>query len=104
MDCIRNLFLHSLLPQSVLKVEDFVHGTFIIPKIPSQIPNPKKESNTSATRRDGLLWTLTQFLPIASVSGDDGINEPTEKEVRAGIRAKECITVCKVMELFSESR
>ncbi|KAJ3033358.1 GDP/GTP exchange factor for ARF [Rhizophlyctis rosea] len=105
MDTIRNLFMHSFLPQSMLEAEDFIRRTIPIPKIPSR--SAAKVSNNAAARREaGLFSTLSHFLSLSSPNSiDEFANaEPTEEEVRAESIGSECVRACKIEELLRDSR
>ncbi|KAI9483078.1 MAG: hypothetical protein EXX96DRAFT_478742 [Benjaminiella poitrasii] len=94
---IRNLFLNSLLPNSMLQVEDFLSGTTSIPLKPKS-PKPVKQAN----RRDGsLLSTLSSYLLSPYSNDETYCRDPTEEEVEQTLCAVDCIAVCKLEELFS---
>ncbi|EIE86778.1 hypothetical protein RO3G_11489 [Rhizopus delemar RA 99-880] len=95
---IRNLFLSSLLPNAMLRVEDFLSRTRDIPLKP-KTPKPSKDT----TRRDGsLLSTLSSYL-LSPYSGDEAYSrDPTEEEVEMAMCAVECVSVCKLQELFAD--
>ncbi|CAO3672875.1 unnamed protein product [Rhizopus microsporus] len=97
LQIIRNLFLNSLLPNSMLKVEDFLSGTTNIPLKP-KTPKPSKQQN----RRDGsLLSTLSSYL-LSPYSNDEAYSrDPTEEEVEMTMCAVDCVSACKLEELFT---
>ncbi|RCI05093.1 GDP/GTP exchange factor for ARF [Rhizopus stolonifer] len=96
LQIIRNLFLNSLLPNSMLIVEDFVSGTTDIPLKP-KTPKPPRQQ----TRRDGsLLSTLSSYL-LSPYSNDEVYSrDPTEEEVEMTMCAVDCVSACKLQELF----
>ncbi|KAI9494797.1 hypothetical protein BDB00DRAFT_817115 [Zychaea mexicana] len=98
LEIIRNLFINSLLPGSMLQVEDFLSGTTSIPLKP-KTPPPSKQQN----RRDGsLLSTLSSYL-LSPYSNDEGYRaDPTEDEIESTMCAVDCVTACKLEELFSD--
>ncbi|KAI7908041.1 uncharacterized protein BX663DRAFT_492785 [Cokeromyces recurvatus] len=97
LQIIRNLFLNSLLPNSMLQVEDFLSGTTSIPLKPKS-PKPVKQTN----RRDGsLLSTLSSYLLSPYSSDETYCRDPTEEEVEQTLCAVDCVAVCKLEELFS---
>ncbi|KAI7850967.1 hypothetical protein BDC45DRAFT_516867 [Circinella umbellata] len=98
LEIIRNLFINSLLPGSMLQVEDFLSGTTSIPLKPKS-PPPSKQQN----RRDGsLLSTLSSYL-LSPYSSDEGYRaDPTEEEVESTMCAVDCVTACKLEELFTD--
>ncbi|KAG0746337.1 hypothetical protein G6F57_000076 [Rhizopus arrhizus] len=95
---IRNLFLSSLLPNAMLRVEDFLSRTRDIPLKP-KTPKPSKDT----ARRDGsLLSTLSSYL-LSPYSGDEAYSrDPTEEEVEMAMCAVECVSACKLQELFAD--
>ncbi|KAI8832005.1 hypothetical protein BC829DRAFT_449182 [Chytridium lagenaria] len=87
---IGNLFLHSLLPIGLLTADDFV-----------------QRSITNASRREtGLFSTLSHFLSLSSSSSNEEVEEyePTAEELDAERFTVECITSCRIEELFADSR
>ncbi|KAI9270638.1 hypothetical protein BDA99DRAFT_546097 [Phascolomyces articulosus] len=99
LEIIRNLFVNSLLPGSMLQIEDFVSGnTTSIPLKPKS-PPPSKQQN----RRDGsLLSTLSSYL-LSPYSSDEAYRaDPTEEEVESTMCAVDCVTACKLEELFTD--
>ncbi|KAJ3048959.1 GDP/GTP exchange factor for ARF, partial [Rhizophlyctis rosea] len=105
MESIRNLFMHSFLPPSMLEAEDFVRHTISIPKIPTRAAT-KMVSGAAARREAGLFSTLSHFLSLSSPNSvDEFANaEPTEEEVQAESVAAECLRACRVEELERDSR
>ncbi|KAL9550016.1 hypothetical protein PS6_005777 [Mucor atramentarius] len=98
LQIIRNLFLNSLLPSSMLQVEDFLSGTTSIPLKPKS-PKPVKQAN----RRDGsLLSTLSSYLLSPYSSDETYCRDPTDEEVESTMCAVDCIAVCKLEELFTD--
>ncbi|KAG0170045.1 GDP/GTP exchange factor for ARF [Apophysomyces sp. BC1015] len=98
LQIIRNLFVNSLLPSSMLQVEDFVSGTTSIPLKPKN-PAPSRQQN----RRDGsLLSTLSAYL-LAPYSNDETYRpDPTEEEVESTMCAVDCVVACRLEELFTD--
>ncbi|KAI8979713.1 hypothetical protein BDF20DRAFT_1000955 [Mycotypha africana] len=98
LQIIRNLFLNSLLPSSMLQVEDFLSGTTTIPLKP-KTPKPIKQAN----RRDGsLLSTLSSYLLSPYSSDESYYRDPTEEEVESTMCAVDCVAACKLEDLFSD--
>lgn len=98
LQIIRNLFLNSLLPTSMLQVEDFLSGTTTIPLKPKS-PKPAKQAN----RRDGsLLSTLSSYLLSPYSSDETYYRDPTEEEVESTMCAVDCVAACKLEELFTD--
>ncbi|KAJ3227008.1 GDP/GTP exchange factor for ARF [Clydaea vesicula] len=106
IECIRNLFLHSLLPSNLLEAECFVKNAIKIPKIP--LPDSALQKIKENSRRDGngILSTLTQFLSLSSASYQGEYEEPdsTANEIEAESVSFECIKACHVEALFLDSR
>ncbi|RUS18465.1 hypothetical protein BC937DRAFT_88745 [Endogone sp. FLAS-F59071] len=97
---IKNLFISSLLPSSMLQVEDFLAGSTSIPLKPKSAPQPKPQS-----RRDGsLLSTLSSYL-LSPYSSDETYRaDPTEEEVESTMCAVDCVIACRLEELFGDIR
>ncbi|RUS35496.1 hypothetical protein BC938DRAFT_482565 [Jimgerdemannia flammicorona] len=97
---IKNLFINSLLPSSMLQVEDFLAGTTSIPLKPKTAPQPKPQN-----RRDGsLLSALSSYL-LSPYSNDDTYRaDPTEEEVESTMCAVDCVVACRLEELFGDIR
>ncbi|KAI7866257.1 hypothetical protein BDF14DRAFT_1728784 [Spinellus fusiger] len=95
---LRRLFVNSLLPDSMLQVEDFLSGTISIPLKPKS-PTPSKQH----TRRDGsLLSTLSSYL-LSPYSNDDAYKaDPTEEEVEWAMSAVLCVSALKLEQLFTD--
>ncbi|KAJ3208352.1 GDP/GTP exchange factor for ARF [Dinochytrium kinnereticum] len=104
---IGNLFLHSLLPIGLLTADDFVQRSVKIPRL-IDVPPKERNSVTNSSRREGagLFSTLSHFLSLSSSSANDEIEEyePTAEELDAERFTVECITSCRIEELFADSR
>ncbi|SAL99274.1 hypothetical protein [Absidia glauca] len=98
LQVIRNLFLNSLLPHSMLQVEDFLSGTTSIPLKPKNIAPSRQQP-----RRDGsLLSTLSSYL-LSPYSNDETYRaDPTEEEVESTMCAVDCVAACRLEELFND--
>ncbi|CAO3585256.1 unnamed protein product [Absidia cylindrospora] len=98
LQVIRNLFLNSLLPHSMLQVEDFLSGTTSIPLKPKNITTSRQQQ-----RRDGsLLSTLSSYL-LSPYSNDETYRaDPTEEEVESTMCAVDCVAACRLEELFND--
>ncbi|ORZ10721.1 hypothetical protein BCR42DRAFT_333206 [Absidia repens] len=98
LQVIRNLFLNSLLPHSMLQVEDFLSGTTSIPLKPKNITPSRQQQ-----RRDGsLLSTLSSYL-LSPYSNDETYRaDPTEEEVESTMCAVDCVAACRLEELFND--
>lgn len=93
-----NLFLHSMLPSSLLQKEDFLGGATAIP-LQGTIATPKTVNRPEA----GLLSALSSYLmtPYGSAA-DPIVPHATEKEIENTLCAVDCITTCRIDELYSE--
>ncbi|KAF7725729.1 GDP/GTP exchange factor for ARF [Apophysomyces ossiformis] len=98
LQIIRNLFVNSLLPSSMLQVEDFVSGTTSIPLKPKN-PTPSRQQN----RRDGsILSTLSAYLLSPYTNDETYRPDPTEEEVESTMCAVDCVVACRLEELFAD--
>ncbi|OZJ02551.1 hypothetical protein BZG36_04503 [Bifiguratus adelaidae] len=97
---IKNLFINSLLPSSMVQVEDFLSGTTSIPLRPKTVASPKNHG-----RRDGsLLSALSSYL-LSPYSGDESYRPaPTDEEVESTLCAADCVVACRLEELFADIR
>ncbi|RCH92835.1 GDP/GTP exchange factor for ARF, partial [Rhizopus stolonifer] len=98
LEIIKNLFLNSLLPNAMLRVEDFLSRTRDIPLK----PKISKLSKQTARRDGSLLSTLSSYL-LSPYSSDEAYSrDPTEEEVEMTMCAVDCVTACKLQELFAD--
>jgi brefeldin A-resistance guanine nucleotide exchange factor 1 len=96
-EIFQNLFLHSLLPTRMLQMEDFLGGVSMIPLRGSQ-PSPP------AARSDGgLLSALSSYLmtPYGS-SSDTLVPEATDTDIENTLCTIDCITSCRLDELYGQ--
>ncbi|KAJ3127915.1 GDP/GTP exchange factor for ARF [Nowakowskiella sp. JEL0407] len=101
LECLKNLFLHSLLPLPMLEIDSYVTEKTIVPRIPP----PKKVEPEQQRKETGLFSTLTQFLSLSGPFLDEVDEfEPTAEELDSERRTIECVQGCKLEELFSDSR
>lgn len=97
-EMFQNLFIHSLLPTRMLQMEDFLGGVSMIPL--------RGSSNTPARpapRSDGLLSALSSYLmtPYAS-SQESHIPDATDVEIENTLCTIDCITTCRLDELYAQ--
>ncbi|KAI8068278.1 hypothetical protein BC940DRAFT_299601 [Gongronella butleri] len=98
LQIIRNLFVNSLLPNSMLQVEDFLSGTTSIPLKPKN-PNSTRQQQ----RRDGsLLSTLSSYLLSPYANDETYRADPTEEEVESTMCVVDCVAACRLEELFHD--
>ncbi|KAI9097391.1 hypothetical protein DFS34DRAFT_621510 [Phlyctochytrium arcticum] len=104
--CLKNLFLHRLLSEEMVLVDDFVRGKTSLFKVLEEKSAVRQASSASSGRRKelGLLSTLSNFLAISSGGDDLGSREPNAEEVRYDDRALHCIRACRIENIFDDSR
>lgn len=91
-----NLFLHSLLPTEMLQMEDFLGGVTSIPLRKAQPPRP-------AQRSDGLLSALSSYLMTPySASTEALVPEATDSDIENTLATIDCITSCRLDELYKQ--
>lgn len=92
----QTLFIHSLLPTRMLQMEDFLGGVSIIPLRRSQ---PARQ----AQRSDGLLSALSSYLMTPYSSSSEAlVHEATDADVENTLSTIDCITSCRLDELYSQ--
>ncbi|TPX61513.1 hypothetical protein PhCBS80983_g01054 [Powellomyces hirtus] len=103
--CVRNMYLHSLLPDQLMQTEDFVRGLIIIPRVKDTI-TPERAPTGAATKRDvGLFSTFANFLSLSSNSPGDWTDyDATPEELSSQRKAMNCIAACKIDMLLSDTR
>jgi golgi-specific brefeldin A-resistance guanine nucleotide exchange factor 1 len=93
---LQTLFLHSLLPMRMLQMEDFLGG---VSPIPLAAPKPQQP----APRSDGgLLSALSSYLMTPYGSSQEALLNATAEEIELTLSAIDCISACKVDELYSQ--
>ncbi|GAA5889769.1 hypothetical protein JCM6882_004317 [Rhodosporidiobolus microsporus] len=92
------LFVHSLLPTSMLLMEDFLSGASAIPLKPKAVQTPREERRGDG----GLLSTLSSYLLSPYGAGGDmaGTNF-TEEDVEQTLSTVDTIASCRVDELYA---
>lgn len=97
-EMFQTLFLHSLLPAPMLQMEDFLAGTTTIPMKAAQ-PAPAPERRPEG----GLLSTLSSYLLSPYGNSTDGlVIETSEEDVENTLVAVDCLSSCKLEELYAE--
>ncbi len=95
-EMFQTLFLHTLLPPRMLQMEDFLGGTSIIPLRRSQ---PAR----TAPRSDGLLSALSSYLMTPYSSSTDAlVPDATDSDVENTLCTIDCISTCRLDELYSQ--
>lgn len=97
------MFLHSLLPNSLVEVEDFIQGKILLQKIFVDKSIQEKSKDLYRNEGNGIFSTLSQLLSLTS-NDEEYDAEPTTKDVEASSIATECIRKCQVDNLFLDSR
>jgi len=95
MECIDNLFLHSLLPESISVYNDLIHGKSQIPHLVERKPAKKSDSIRKDT---GFISTLFQF---ALAQQNDDNYQPTQEELAAQHFTSECIKSSRIVDIFN---
>ena len=97
-EMFQTLFLHSLLPDSMLQMEDFLAGTTTIP-MRSAAPTPAPERRSEG----GLLSTLSSYLLSPYGAGSEGVTmETSDDDIESTLVAVDCLASCKLEELYGE--
>ncbi|KAJ1558773.1 GDP/GTP exchange factor for ARF [Nowakowskiella sp. JEL0078] len=104
LDCIRNLFLHSLLPLTMLEAEVFVQSVTMIPRIPQT--KSRTCDHQQQRKETGLLSTITQFLSLSGpfLLDEEVASEPTSEELDCERHTLDCVRACRLEDLFNDSR
>lgn len=102
IDCIRNLFVHSLLPPAMLRTFDFVKETVEIPLL-SVSGVSSADKNKEKRDQSGIFSTISQLL-TGGFDDEDELGQPSKKQVENQSIAFECINSCRIEDLFSDSR
>lgn len=89
------LFVHTLLPTRLLQMEDFLGGTSMIP-LRGTLPSKPIQRN------DGLLSALSSYLLTPYSTGNDQVPDATESDVESTLCTIDCITSCRLDELYGQ--
>ncbi|KAF8522156.1 hypothetical protein BU17DRAFT_45284 [Hysterangium stoloniferum] len=97
-EMFETLFLHSLLPTRMLQMEDFLGGVSMIP-----LQGNQPLLHRAARGDGGLLSALSSYLltPYSSNS-EPSTPEATESQVESTLCTIDCITACRLDELYSQ--
>lgn len=92
------LFIHSLLPPSMLMMEDFLFGESAIPLKPKTAPTPREERRGDG----GLLSTLSSYLlsPYGA-GGEIAATNFNDDDVEQTLSTIDTIASCRIDELYS---
>lgn len=88
--------MNSLLPESLLRLEDFLSGSSVIP-LHSASPDNRPPGRSDG----GLLSALSSYL-MTPYSNADVIPEATEAEAESTMCTVDCLSACKLDELYSQ--
>ncbi|GAA5913880.1 hypothetical protein JCM8208_004987 [Rhodotorula glutinis] len=95
----QTLFTHSLLPPSMLMMEDFLSGASAIPLKPKTVAVPREERRGDG----GLLSTLSSYLLSPYGAGSDMAGTDfSDDDIETTLSAVDCIASCRVEELYSQ--
>lgn len=96
-EMFQTLFLHSLLPSQMLQMEDFLAGQTSIPM--KSAPAPQVDRRPEG----GLLSALSSYL-LSPYGGDNEAVtiETSEEDVENTLVAVDCLSSCKLEELYAE--
>ncbi|GAA5820135.1 hypothetical protein JCM3770_005386 [Rhodotorula araucariae] len=95
----QTLFTHSLLPPSMLMMEDFLSGESAIPLKPKTVVTPREERRGDG----GLLSTLSSYLLSPYGAGSEMAGTDfTDDDIETTLSAVDCIASCRVEELYSQ--
>lgn len=100
LEIIKNLFVNSLLPGSMLEVEDFLSGTTMILLKAPVVPEVKEKARQDSS----LLSTLSSYLLSSSYSYESVREEPTPEEIESTRCTADCVSACRLEELFTDIR
>lgn len=98
-EILQTLFIHSLLPPSLLIAEDFLSGESVIPLRPKVVPAARDDRRNDG----GLLSTLSSYLLSPySASVESTMNDLTDDDIETTLSAVDCIDSCKIEELYAQ--
>ncbi|KAG0266994.1 GDP/GTP exchange factor for ARF, partial [Linnemannia exigua] len=100
LEIIKNLFVNSLLPGSMLEVEDFLAGTTMILLKAPVVPEVKDKVRQDSS----LLSTLSSYLLSSSYSYETAREDPTPEEIESTRCTADCVAACRLEELFTDIR
>ncbi|CAJ0745271.1 24891_t:CDS:10 [Entrophospora sp. SA101] len=100
LEIIKNLFVNSLLPSSMIQVEDFLAGTTTIPLKPKTTTFSKQE------RRDNFLLSALSSYLLSPYSGnyESSRSAPTKEEIECTMCTVDCVKACHLDDIFADIR
>ncbi|KAK4052248.1 GDP/GTP exchange factor for ARF [Microbotryomycetes sp. JL221] len=96
-EILQTLFVHSLLPPSLLAMEEFLSGQSVIPLKPHSTPAPKEERRSDG----GLLSTLSSYL-LSPYGGETPGNDYSDEDVETTLSAVDAIASCRIEDLYGQ--
>ncbi|GBC25460.1 uncharacterized protein OCT59_019907 [Rhizophagus irregularis] len=96
LEILKNLFINSLLPSNMLKVEDFLAGTTTIPLKPKGASTIKQERKNDGS----FISALSSYL----LSQSNYEPPTTGEEIEFSRCTVDCVKVCRLEELFADIR
>nr|KAJ3421720.1 GDP/GTP exchange factor for ARF [Polyrhizophydium stewartii] len=104
ISAIGNMFLHQVLPMSLLVGDHLAQGSIVIPRIrPVNAPSRAFPANT-ARKEAGIFSTLSQLLSLGSQSVNDDDSEIHPEDVALERLAVETVSACRIPELIADTR
>ncbi|KAJ3000135.1 GDP/GTP exchange factor for ARF [Globomyces sp. JEL0801] len=97
---ICNLYLHQLLPKSLLLAEHFCKSKVTIPRLLVD-PDKLKSQLTSPKRESGFFSSFSQFLSLSSDYEEDFQDNQNNKYEQMALQ---CIATCGIEESLAETR
>ncbi len=101
LQILKNLFVHSLLPDEMRKM-------FLFGQDPEEIPlRPKRLANAPAPdprAQGGLFSTLSSYLMAPSASPGQGPPPPdvTDEDIESTLCTIDCIASCRIDDMFAQ--
>ncbi|KAJ3373469.1 GDP/GTP exchange factor for ARF [Kappamyces sp. JEL0680] len=100
---LSNLFLHQLLPSSLMLAEHFCKTKITLPRLTLTTAESLNSMTESSPRREqGLFSSFAQFLSLSSSEYDDDANDP--QSAISHTMALEGVTHCYIEEFLEETR
>lgn len=93
----QTLFLRSLLPTRMLQMEDFLGGVSMIPLRGAQTQRPAARNEGG-----GLLSALSSYLMTPYAASSEVMPEATDADVENTLCTIDCISSCRLDELYSQ--
>lgn len=97
-EMFQTLFLHSLLPPRLVQDAEFLSGSSSIPLKLSN-PTPAREERKPES---GLLSTLSSYLLSPYSASNDALTAPNDEDIENTLSAIDCISSCKLDELYQQ--